>query len=392
MRRLRNTLCPRTSPLSIPFSPPRTMATTPMQDQVEIHRANLASTTNFRVFPVLVETALYAIFTVLISVSSYLLLSRGLRSRSNKVMLAITLTMYLFSTWEWALDIHFLRDDLKVFLPADLIQPPPDHTRRMQVNTALHIAQGITNNINVILSDMVVCWRVWVVYGRNRRVMLTAISFLILLASAIFLCNLTQIGEDFPGVVTLHRLVPSQLAIDVLALALSALINLWATIMIGYQAWRCRRNIRRHFADVNKKTFAEGMMTLFIESGVIYTVLWILKNIIIIPQVEPTAYTNYANVVMYQVTGMYPTVWGHTTVLVVLVALRKSQVENQFKSYHDADTDIRTRRTNSTKPSSGVTITPSALGLSGATDSNVALKFKGSRSDVGSVQDGKLEH
>ncbi|KAK7046358.1 hypothetical protein R3P38DRAFT_3421014 [Favolaschia claudopus] len=327
------------------------MATTCMQDQVEIHRATLASTTNFRVFPVLVETAF----------------SRGLRSRSNKLMLAITLTMYLFSTWEWALDIHFLRDDLQVFLPADLIQPPPDHTRRVQVNTALHIAQSITNNINVILSDIVVCWRVWVIHARNRRVMLIAISFLILLASAIFLCNLTQIGEEFPGVITLHRLVPSQLAIDVLALALSALINLWATIMIGYQAWRCRRNIRRHFADVNKTTFAEGMMTLFIESGIIYTVLWILKNIIIIPQVEPTAYTNYANVVMYQVTGMYP------TVLVVLVALRKSQVENEFKSYRDADLDpdIRTRRTNSTTPSCGIT---------------------GSRSDVGSVEDGKLEH
>jgi hypothetical protein len=64
-------------------------------------------------------------------------------------MLAVTLVLYALSTWDWAIDIQLLRDDLKVFLPADLIQPPPDHTRRLKVNTALHISQSITNNISV---------------------------------------------------------------------------------------------------------------------------------------------------------------------------------------------------------------------------------------------------
>ncbi|KAF7350085.1 hypothetical protein MVEN_01310400 [Mycena venus] len=298
-------------------------------EQVQLHSDNLASTANFRVFPVLVETALYAIFTILITASSYILITRGLRSRASKAMLAVTLVMYGLATWEWAIDIHLLRDDLKVLLPADLVQPPPDHARRIKVNTALHVAQGITNNICVVLSDMVVCWRVYVVYDRNKHVLAMAITLLVTMASAIFLCNLTQVGEAFPSV-RLHHLVPSQLIIDGVALGLSALINVWATAMIGYQAWRCRRAIRHYLSDSSNITFAEGMMALFVESGIVYSVLWILKNIIIIPKVEPTAYTMYATVVMYQVTGMYP------TLIVILVALRKSHLENQFTSYGDA--------------------------------------------------------
>ncbi|KAJ7362499.1 hypothetical protein DFH08DRAFT_930819 [Mycena albidolilacea] len=308
------------------------MVTALTVEQVQLHSDNLTSTANFRVFPLLVETALYAIFTVLIVASTYLLLTRGRRSRANKMMLCVTLVMYCLASWEWAVDVHRLRDDLKVLLPADLVQPPPDHARRVKVNIALHIAQGITNNICVVLSDMVVCWRVYVVFGRNKRVLVMAVFLLIVLACAIFLCNLTQIGQGFPSVTTLHRLVPSQLIIDAVALALSALINVWATTMIGYQAWHCRRAIRHYLSDTSNRTYAGGMMALFVESGIVYSILWILRNIIIIPGVEPSAYTIYSTMVMYQVTGMYP------TLIVILVALRKSHLEHQFTSYGDVQT------------------------------------------------------
>lgn len=69
------------------------MASALTAEEVQLHSDNLASTTNFRVFPVLVETALYgassgsyrsrsvpvinpppAIFTILIITSSYILM------------------------------------------------------------------------------------------------------------------------------------------------------------------------------------------------------------------------------------------------------------------------------------------------------------------------------
>ncbi|KAF7351740.1 hypothetical protein MSAN_01607200 [Mycena sanguinolenta] len=308
------------------------MATALTAEQVQLHAAHLASTTDFKVFPLLVETALYAMFTILIMMSTYFLTTRGLRSRSSKVMLAVTLVMYGLSTYDWAIDIHLLRDDLKVFLPADLIQPPPDHTRRTQVNNALHISQSIVANISTMLSDTVVCWRVYIVYGRSKRVFRVATFFLTALFCAISLCNLTQIGIAFPSVHRLHILAPGELIIDIVALMISALVNIWATLMITYQAWQCRLVIRHYLKDTDNRTFAESMLALFAESGTIYTILWILKNIIIIPRIEPTSYTDYATVVMYQMTGMYP------TVIIILVALKKSHLEHQFTSYGDVTT------------------------------------------------------
>jgi len=308
------------------------MATTLTADQVQLHLQHLASTTNFRVFPILAETVLYAMFTMLICMSSYILITRGLRSRSSQMMLAVTLILFALSTWDWAIDILLLRDDLKVFLPADLIQPLPDHTRRTKVNTALHISQSITNNISTMLSDMVVCWRVYVVYGRSKRVMWMAVALLTALASGLLLCNMTQIGIGFPSVVHLHLLAPGELIIDIVTLILSALVNIWATCMIAYQAWRCRREIRHYLKDTTNRTFAESMLALFAETGTVYTILWVLKNLIVLPVIEPTDYTDYAALVMYQMTGMYP------TLIIILVALRKSHLENQFTSYGGAAT------------------------------------------------------
>ncbi|KAJ7910536.1 hypothetical protein B0H13DRAFT_2486397 [Mycena leptocephala] len=134
------------------------IATALTAEQAQLHSENLASTAKFCVLPVLAETVLYAIFVMLISTSSYILVTRG----SSKLMLAVTLIMFGLSTWDWAIDVHLLRDELKVFLPADLIQPPPDNSRRVKVNTALRISQAI-----VLLSDSVVCWRVYILYGQT---------------------------------------------------------------------------------------------------------------------------------------------------------------------------------------------------------------------------------
>ncbi|KAJ7659482.1 hypothetical protein B0H17DRAFT_1212876 [Mycena rosella] len=278
------------------------IATALNAEQAQLLSENLASTTSFRVFPILVETALYGATFVL----------------------AITLVMYGLSTWDWAIDVYLLWDDLNVFLPADLIHPSPDHSKRLKINTALRISQAITNNISVMLSDTVVCWRVYILYERSKGVLWTALALLSALFSALFLCNLTQIGIGFPAVRSLHRLAPGELVIDIIALALCALINMWATSMIGYRAWRCRQEIRRYLKGTDGRVLAESILTLFAESGVVYTALWIVKNTIILPTVENTAYTYYATVVMYQMTGMYP------TLIIVLVALKNSHLEHQF--------------------------------------------------------------
>ncbi|KAJ6514046.1 hypothetical protein DFH09DRAFT_1197032 [Mycena vulgaris] len=352
------------------------IATALTAEQAQLHASHLASSTNFLLFPLLVETVLYAIFTVLIFISSYILIARGFRSRSGKIMLAVTLVMYGLAAWDWAVGVHLLRDDLKVFLPSDLIHPPPDNSQRHKMNTALRVSRSIMNNICVILSDMVVCWRVYVVYVRNKRVLFTACILLTLLFSSTLLCNLTQIGIVFPSVWPLHRLAVIELGIDIVALSLSALVNIWATVMILAQVWRCRQQINLYLKTTTRRTFAESILVLLAESGVVYTTFWILKNIIIIPAIEPTPYTAYATVVMNQVVGMYP------TIIIILVALKKSHLEHEFYSCGgDADGSM----VFASRPPSARTLSVSPrLTKSGESRSDIIDIASDSKTELGS--------
>ncbi|KAF9062285.1 hypothetical protein BDP27DRAFT_1428064 [Rhodocollybia butyracea] len=299
--------------------------------EVDNVRQSLADSTNFFVFPLIAETVLWGIFTVLICTSTTLLVSRGLHARSKQVMLVLTLLMYVLSTLDWAIDVRRVWTDLKISIPAELLSPARDESRLNSTNVLLRIIQSITNNICVIISDLVVCWRVCVVYGWDRRVLMTAIALMLALfidaspfyfEGTVFVCNLTQIGVGFPSVVHLHSLAPSQFPIDIIALTFSSLVNVWATGMVALRAWRSRREIRFQLANGSRKSFAENILTLFMESGIVYTVLWILKSVVLI--VVHTSYTNYAVMVMNQAIGMYP------TIILLLVALQKSHLDHQF--------------------------------------------------------------
>ena len=56
-------------------------------------------------------------------------------------------------------------------------------------------------------------------------------------AASVLFCNLIQIGKGFPKTPSLPRLVFLELPVDIIALALSAVVNIWATGMIAYRAW-----------------------------------------------------------------------------------------------------------------------------------------------------------
>ncbi|KAF5360276.1 hypothetical protein D9758_009133 [Tetrapyrgos nigripes] len=305
------------------------------ETQVNAVLQNVVQCTRFRVFPLLVETFLWASYTLLIVASTYILLSRGIRSRPKKIMLALTLAMYALSTLDWAIDVRHVWTDLEVSIPGQLVDPTNVEMQASvnRMSTLLRVVQAFTNNICVLLGDIVVCWRVSVVYKNDKWVFWTAVAWLVILAPLLLTCNLTQIGVGFPNITHLHVLAGSQLYIDIFALSVSALINIWATVMIALKAWRSRYNLRLFLLKSSRKTFAESIMTLFVESGIIYSVAWIAKNVIIVPQVANTSYTNYAIMIMNQVVGMYP------TIILVLVALHKSHTDHSFTYVAEAGPD-----------------------------------------------------
>lgn len=155
--------------------------------EVETARLQLAETTQFYVFPLLLETVLWGRFSTFTSalrvifISLYfshlyhssvhfnlcssvnvsdpakpietddmsVLRSRGLNSRSKRVMVTFTLIMYVLSTICWAIDVRRVWSDLNITIPGELSIPPKDLTHQNTMNTLLRIIQSITNNICV---------------------------------------------------------------------------------------------------------------------------------------------------------------------------------------------------------------------------------------------------
>ncbi|KAI0319492.1 hypothetical protein OF83DRAFT_1110173 [Amylostereum chailletii] len=83
------------------------------------------------VFPVLLETFLFGILTILFLASTYILNSRGLHSRPRLLMFILTLTMYALAGTLWAFGVYAVWVDLSISIPFDLAggdgPAPGDH-------------------------------------------------------------------------------------------------------------------------------------------------------------------------------------------------------------------------------------------------------------------------
>ncbi|KAI0318551.1 hypothetical protein OF83DRAFT_1056640, partial [Amylostereum chailletii] len=59
------------------------------------------------------------------------------------------------------------------------------------------------------------------------------------------------------------------------AFLFSWLTNIWATGLISFRAWNHRLFVREHIKGGDMLSLAEKIMVLFIESGVLYSILWV---------------------------------------------------------------------------------------------------------------------
>ncbi|KAI0808411.1 hypothetical protein C8Q74DRAFT_1189462, partial [Fomes fomentarius] len=120
--------------------------------------------------------------------------------------------------------------------------------------------------------DAIVWWRVWAVWQGHR--MVSSVGVALLLATL----GVDQYGElrqfmrgFFGGFVALFF----GDAYGVAASALTLLTNITATSLIGYQAWVNRRSIRDHLGLHSLSSQLERVLSLLVESGVVYCVIWV---------------------------------------------------------------------------------------------------------------------
>ncbi|KAI0030278.1 hypothetical protein K488DRAFT_87913 [Vararia minispora EC-137] len=281
------------------------------------------------------ETAAFGSFCALFAVAVSVFIKRGLQQRRSVLMFLLIILMFLLSAAHWAFQVAFVSSNWLVREEA-VLQPG-----------AVPIA---LETVNVLLSDAIVLWRMCVLWRNDVAILV--------LAGVLWLVN---IGVSIANVISEYywQTHPMQYMLQVqpiytdtvlgsVALALSLASNLAATSLISWKAWRHRQLIRRHLSSGAKRTRVERVMSLLIESGTLYCVIWILYTINSrssamninhkladasqTPNGQPfvvTFYgTEYFNRFMAQLTGIYP------TIIIVLVALQKTHCEHQF-TYRD---------------------------------------------------------
>ncbi|GJE87216.1 hypothetical protein PsYK624_032990 [Phanerochaete sordida] len=137
----------------------------------------------------------------------------------------------------------------------------------------------------IAISDVIVSWRACALWPRQWIVRgLSVLLFLGTLASLIY-GGISTFGPGLPGSV------------------LSWVTNLWSTSLISWKAWQHRRSMKEALGVGMARTKAESILLLFIDSGLLYAIVWML---IVISNGYVTATTWYSAFSLIQLVSIYP--------------------------------------------------------------------------------------
>ncbi|KZV70098.1 hypothetical protein PENSPDRAFT_459363 [Peniophora sp. CONT] len=209
------------------------------------------SIVKYRGFPLLLETFLYALYTVL---TAYVIHTRWVYKTTTKslplppFMLLTTLAMFFLFSAYWVLDVYMLWAEVYVFLP----QQPEVVKSNATLIDGLYIpwpaaytyfAQGILQVIMVGLGDTVSLWRAYVICGRPRWLYKLSVS-IVVIESGVYILDLVVLGlrmrsepaQSFKDTFFQYTYIPAN--------AVTGCAQVLATGLIAYKAWVLERRPR----------------------------------------------------------------------------------------------------------------------------------------------------
>ncbi|KAI0319491.1 hypothetical protein OF83DRAFT_1110151 [Amylostereum chailletii] len=298
--------------------------------RVSLALSDLAYTKKQVIFPLLFETFLFGILTLLVIVSTYAISSKELRSRPRRLLVIVTLTMYALSAALWSFDVYAMWYDMSVMIPADLAT---GDSIAPGSNPNTDFAEDVLFAVIFVMSDSVALWRACVIWGMHKGMRICS-AVLILVQICTWVVYLIQSAVDYLGPDTPASFQPlgsSSGNVDLIAVTYSVTItvNIWATAMIAYKTWKHRRNVRLYLHSRTGKSAVEAGCLLLVESGVLYAVFWIVFGILQTVPTTSDAVMTAASVFFFglnQIPGIY------FTLVIVIVELKQSHFENALSN------------------------------------------------------------
>ncbi|VDB98668.1 unnamed protein product [Peniophora sp. CBMAI 1063] len=241
--------------------------------------------------------ALYAPLLCTYLASLYYLWRGGLRSVLNVVHLGTVSAMFGLTTIYIVSVLVYAMDSF------DYILSRGDESFLRDAHVVDQLAFA-TFSTTVVLGDAIILGRAAVICAWPRWARL--------------LCAVVIISQEASWIAGTLR--GYQLVAEVLSLT----ISLAATIAISTRTWQHRMMLRKKIAMVSRRSALESILTILTETGIVYTALWAVY----IPShlSNPVVYRAVMNDVMTIAAPLYP------TLIVIVVARHKSELENQLTS------------------------------------------------------------
>ncbi|KAF9265109.1 hypothetical protein L218DRAFT_183751 [Marasmius fiardii PR-910] len=296
----------------------------------------------------LTTAVLYGIYMVLFfAVMSILCRREGIMSARMVLLVAVVVLFSLSTVYITAFFSYFV-----IGIKMLLVENPA--TIPLKTKSAAYLAKfqrlgivgQVTFPVSCVVGDAIVIWRAWALSGGNKKVMFLPIVLLLGLTASCFSFVGCMVEEDLP-------VVPSDSCTkrDMATFIFSMLTNVAGTAVIGYQTWSYRRAVKKYLRHCRHQVRAEKILVMLLESGVIYTTLWIIQLAVFASPSKNTpldqAFRQVFSAAAAQLVGIYP------TLMIVLVFLRRSLWDSAGKSTICGDTpDVERSRSHTESNSS----------------------------------------
>ncbi|KAK0476166.1 hypothetical protein IW261DRAFT_1492322 [Armillaria novae-zelandiae] len=278
------------------------------------------------------QTLVYGMYIIIMSVCSYVMLKRGLRSRSRISLFCMLVFMFSVSTAYWILSLYqvvlIITTSFVHNTPLEEIAFTPGRNEQDVMNALVLL--------NYVLTDGVVVWRAWVLcrdeYSKSLILPLVFLCLALLCVLVTIVLRITITAITINGhIVAVHS--SSSRALDYLQVSnvvLSLLTNIFSTSIVAIKARRHRHWVTSALRMKGRNmTVAERIFILLAESGLIYCLSVIILLIATTIRLPFGTLGDIYAPISVQFAGIYPTI-------VILLVSRQGEL-NETTAFTVAD-------------------------------------------------------
>jgi len=190
------------------------------------------------------------------------------------------------------------------------------------------ILEEICENIMFLIGDAIIVWRAWAIWAESQ---ITRFCLIILL--------LVDIGINIADAVVDARVSNGDsVTLDWIYSVMNLVVNIIATLLIVYQAWRHHKSLRA--VSRSRKTPVQAILLLLIESGAIFASVQVFTIIILVLDVD-TIRSSSVHILGMFVAALYPITSALIPVAIVILVKTNKTYEYSLQQEDESSSQVQ---------------------------------------------------